>query len=290
MTSQRKGRQVSRMGTAASPRAAAKAGAVDGLSSAARRSWAQVPGKFRKRAALPAPWAVIFGPLRRGRIDDLVVVGQFGQSVDARVATASGHSHYINGAAGLDHLHRLRALVDAVVVGVGTATKDDPQLTVRRVAGPSPARVVIDPRGRLHPNAKLLAGDGARRLVLTSDWASATFSPDIEVVRLPFASGQLAPAAMLAALEERGLRRILVEGGVDTVSRFLAARCLDRLHIMIAPIIIGSGPASVNLPPIAKLDAALRMAMRAHVLGDEVLLDCDLSDQRVPIGTAKRST
>ena len=97
----------------------------------------------------------------------MVVVGQCGQSIDARIATPTGHSHYINGEAGLAHLHRLRALVDAVVVGVGTAIKDDPQLTVRRVAGPSPARVVVDPSGRLPPSARVLAADGIRRLVIT---------------------------------------------------------------------------------------------------------------------------
>ena len=70
-------------------------------------------------------------------------------TANARVATFTGHSHYINGTEGLDHLHRLRALMDAVVVGVGTAVADDPLLTVRRVAGPHPARVVIDPNGRL---------------------------------------------------------------------------------------------------------------------------------------------
>ena len=88
----------------------------------------------------------------------MVVVGQCGQSIDARIATASGHSHYINGAEGLAHLHRLRALVDAVVVGVGTALADDPQLTVRRVAGPNPARVVIDPNGRLAPTRASACG------------------------------------------------------------------------------------------------------------------------------------
>src|SRR5262245_57455099 len=102
-------------------------------------SWADVPRAFRStNDQLPTPWQEIFGPLRQGIRDDLVVVGQFGQSIDARIATPTGHSHYINGAAGLAHLHRLRALVDAVVVGIGTAVADDPQLTVRHVAGPSP--------------------------------------------------------------------------------------------------------------------------------------------------------
>src|SRR5207237_10563778 len=128
-----------------------------------------VPQAFRALTSpLPAPWEELFGPLRHGRVDDLMVVGQIGQSLDGRVATESGHSHYINGPAGLAHLHRLRALVDAVVIGVGTALADDPQLTVRRVAGPNPARVVIDPTGRISSNARLLAEDGVRKLVVTA--------------------------------------------------------------------------------------------------------------------------
>ena len=80
-------------------------------------------------------WNEIFAPLAASQVDELIVIGQIGQSLDGRAATATGHSHYINGSDGLDHLHRLRALVDAVVVGVGTALADDPQLTVRRIAG-----------------------------------------------------------------------------------------------------------------------------------------------------------
>src|SRR5262245_5477267 len=105
-------------------------------------SWASVPESFRSGAApLPPPWEDLFGPLRHWRVDDLVVVGQLGQSLYGRIATPTGNSHYINGAAGLDHLHRLRALLDGVVVGIGTALADDPQLTVRRVSGPQPVRV-----------------------------------------------------------------------------------------------------------------------------------------------------
>src|SRR5215813_14962212 len=114
-------------------------------------------------------WEGIFGPLRAGQIDDLLVVGQIGQSLDGRAATSTGHSHYINGAEGLDHLHRLRALMDAVVIGVGTALTDDPLLTVRRVAGPHPARIVIDPKGRLPAAARAFRDDGVRRLVITTD-------------------------------------------------------------------------------------------------------------------------
>ena len=253
-------------------------------------SWAGIPDAFRALTfPLPPPWEELFGPLRHGRVDGLMAIGQIGQSLDGRVATESGHSHYINGPAGLMHLHRLRALVDAVVVGVGTALADNPQLTVRRVTGPQPARVVIDARGRLPSGAKLLASDGVRRLVVTGAGSRPPLPSDIEIVGLPKTDGQIAPAAILAALAERGFRRVLIEGGADTLSRFLTAKCLDRLHIIVAPIILGSGRPSFSLPPIARVDEALLTPMQVHRLDDEVLFDCDLSAQRLPVGRANKS-
>jgi diaminohydroxyphosphoribosylaminopyrimidine deaminase / 5-amino-6-(5-phosphoribosylamino)uracil reductase len=254
-------------------------------------SWATVPDAFRRAGGpLPPPWEELFGPLRQGGADGLVVVGQCGQSIDARIATPTGHSHYINGEAGLIHLHRLRALVDAVVVGVGTAIKDDPLLTVRRVEGPSPARVIVDPSGRLPPGARVLMDDGIRRLVITGPDARGQLPVGVERVPIDPHEGQLAPAAIIAALAIRGFRRLLIEGGADTVSRFVAARCLDRLHVVVAPIILGAGRSSLTLPPIDRVDEALPAPMRVHLLGGDVLLDCDLSAQRISVGRAKMST
>jgi len=125
--------------------------------------------------------------------------------------------------------------------------------------------------------------DGIRRLVITRQDVTSTLPDGVEVAGLPATDGHIAPAGILAALAERGFRRILVEGGANTVSRFLEARCLDRLHVVIAPIIIGAGPSSVTLPPIARVEHALRAPIRAHVLGEELLVDCDLSAQRVPL-------
>jgi riboflavin-specific deaminase-like protein len=252
--------------------------------------WTDIQQTFHAPSgSLPAPWEDIFAPLRRGAVDDLVVVAQCGQSIDARIATVTGHSHYINGNAGLAHLHRLRSLVDAVVVGVGTAIADDPQLTVRRVEGRSPARVVLDPNGRLPAGARILAGDGIRRIVITTPDAEPRLPPGVEIVRIAAAAGRIPPADVLAALADCGMRRFLIEGGAETVSRFLAARCLDRMHVMVAPLILGSGRASINLSPIERVDEAIRAPIRAHVLGEEVLLDCDLSGQRLPVSRANRS-
>ena len=234
-------------------------------------------------------WERIFGPLRTGEIDDLLVVGQIGQSLDGRAATATGHSHYINGTEGLDHLHRLRALMDAVVVGVGTAVADDPLLTVRRVAGPHPARVVIDPNGRLPAAARALHDDGVRRLVITANGAVTPPPVGVERIVLPCAQGRLDPCDILRSLAARGLRRILIEGGPATVARFLEARCLDRLHVVVAPIILGGGRSSLDLAPITRCEEALRPHAVTHVLGNEVLFDCDLSAQRRPVGVARKS-
>ena len=254
-------------------------------------AWSFVPKLFRSsQERLPAPWEDRFGPLRAGSVDELVVVGQIGQSIDGRIATATGHSKYINGPAGLAHLHRLRALVDAVVVGVRTAIADDPLLTVRNVVGPNPARVVLDPSGRLPPNARLLADDGTRRIVMTGEGVAPKLHPDIEILNLRSSSEGIAPTTILYALADCGFRRILIEGGANTVSRFIAAGCLDRLHVVVAPIIIGAGQSGVTLAPIDHVGEALRSPIRAHILGEEVLFDCDLTAQRVAIGRAKKST
>jgi riboflavin-specific deaminase-like protein len=253
--------------------------------------WEEFSDIFRRGLQpLPQGWAEVFGPLRKGAVDDLLIVGQMGQSLDGRLATETGHSKYINGPEGLVHLHRLRSLMDVIVVGVGTAVADDPQLTVRRVSGPQPARVVIDPNGRLGAGARMFADDGVRRLMITAQGARFAPPSGVEIVALPAVDGQIAPSAIASALADRGMRRMLIEGGADTVSRFLVAGCLDRLHVIVAPIILGGGGPGLILPPLERADQAPRMPIRVHKIEDDVLFDCDLSAQRMALGVAKKST
>jgi riboflavin-specific deaminase-like protein len=202
------------------------------------------------------------------------VVAQLGQSLDGRIATLTGESRYINHAAALDHLHRLRASVDAVVVGAGTIAADDPLLTVRRVEGHSPARVAIDPTGRLGAEGQWLARDGVARYLVST----ATTAPGgAELIRPPVNDGAFAPSDIVAALFARGLRRLLIEGGARTISLFIDAGQIDRLHLLVAPVIIGSGKTGLDLAPITNLASALRPRVETHHLGDgEMLFDCDL--------------
>lgn len=208
------------------------------------------------------------------------VIAQLGQSLDGRIATLSGESRWINRDCALDHLHRLRANVDAVVVGAGTIAADDPWLTVRRVPGPHPARVVIDPNGRGALSLRWLAEDGARCIVLRTCVGAVPLRA--ETVIVPSSpGGWIAPSEIVAALFARGLRKILVEGGASTVSSFIDAGVVDRLHVLVAPVILGSGITGLSLAPIRGLADAQRPETRVHVLDDgDVLFDCDLKQLR----------
>ena len=241
---------------------------------------AMARGSALQAEARQNPLWPIYGSL----IDTLIrsesfVIGQIGQSLDGRIATATGQSHYINGPAAIVHLHRLRALVDAVVVGVGTVIADDPQLTVRHVAGPQPTRVVIDPNGRLATSARCLAADGTRRIIIQTGHHARPAG--LECLTLPAQGGRLEPEAIISALGSVGIRRILVEGGANTLSKFLESRCIDRLYVLVAPMLIGSGPQGVQLPAISSLDDALRPSVSIFKLPEgDVLFDCDFRAQR----------
>jgi riboflavin-specific deaminase-like protein len=206
------------------------------------------------------------------------VVAHLAQSLDGRIALPDGRSRWISGDEDLEHTHRLRALVDAVVVGAHTVEVDDPQLTVRRVAGPNPVRVVIDPARRL---------DRSRYKVFTDDeaptWRVVTGpSDDPRELSLPASDGVIDPRDVVRALEARGIRRILVEGGGVTVSRFVSAHQVDRLHLVVAPVLVGAGRPGLTLPaPLADtLEACPRPPVRWFGLGRDVLLDCDLRGAR----------
>ena len=221
----------------------------------------------------------IYMPLCVGGGSDAVTIAHLAQTLDGRVAIASGHSQFITGEEDLVHSHRLRALCDVVIVGRRTIEEDDPLLTTRRCTGPSPLRAVIDPDRRLRDSYRIFQPGAAPSLLFCkSNTTDGSVSHGAaEVVALAPQDGALRVSSIVDELRRRGHRRIYVEGGGVTVSRFLEQGALTRLHVTVAPTIFGSGRPSFILPEIASLSKARKLTSRTFALGSDVLFDCEIA-------------
>lgn len=227
----------------------------------------------------PHPAPSLYDPLRAlpSAPDGCFVIARTAQSLDGYIATCDGESYWISGPEDIAHTHRLRSLCDAVVVGSSTVRADNPQLTTRLVDGPSPVRVVLDTERRLTAQYRVF-GDGPETLLFCApDVAGPATTGLARVVNIRRGPCGLDIPSILAALAERGLRRIMIEGGGITVSNFLQAGALDRLHVTVAPLLMGGGIPAFALPPINRLADGPRFAWTPHRLGADILLDIPLT-------------
>ena len=208
-----------------------------------------------------------------------ITVGHLGQSIDGFIATPTGDSQFVTGAENLLHMHRLRALCDAVIVGAGTVAADDPQLTTRQVTGANPLRVVIDPMRRLAADYRVFQ-DGAAPTVYVCRTrhlhAGEVSVGQAEVMGVDDGPSGMDLAEVMVRLRARGCARVFVEGGGVTVSAFLAAKLLDRVQIAVAPMLIGMGRPAIRLPAPNLLSDCARPSHRVFRMGGDVLFDCDL--------------
>ena len=217
-----------------------------------------------------------------------VTIGHLGQSLDGFIAMHTGESQFVTGHENILHLHRMRALCDVVVVGAGTVAADNPQLTTRHVAGPNPLRVVFDPSRRLSSDFRIFHDADAPTVYACTRTLVAP--GETHFGRAAILGLEAGPAGeqvveLLSALRARGGRRVFVEGGGVTVSAFLEANLLDRLHVAIAPLIIGDGRPAIRLPPRATLSDCHRPRYRVFRMGGDILFDCDL---RSPEGVVEQ--
>jgi diaminohydroxyphosphoribosylaminopyrimidine deaminase/5-amino-6-(5-phosphoribosylamino)uracil reductase len=183
-------------------------------------------------------------------------------SLDGRIATASGESRWITGAAAREAVHRLRAEHDAVLIGVATALADDPDLTVRLpgYAGRQPSRVVLDSRQRLPPLSRLAttARDVPTYLIATAEADPALTQVGVRVLTVP-APAEKRPElkSVLAALASEGLARLFVEGGGQVAASFLRDGLVDAIEWFRAPIVMGEeGRPGVGALAVAALSEA----------------------------------
>lgn len=186
-------------------------------------------------------------------MDRPTVTVSYAQTLDGRLATLGGSSRWISCPESLRFAHTMRSEHDAVMIGAGTACKDDPRLTVRHVPGEDPLRVVVDGALRTPLTAAVLANGAARGTVLAvTDRApeaqrEGAASLGATVLRLPAREGgRVDLGVLMSELHALGVRSVMVEGGAALITSLLRDRLVDRLAVCIAPKVLGSGIEAVG--------------------------------------------
>lgn len=215
------------------------------------------------------------GFFQRVRLGRPLVTLKLATSLDGRIATASGESRWITGPAARERAHLLRASHDAILVGTGTVLVDDPELTCRLpgLAGRSPVRIVLDRQLRLPPESRVIAdARQAPTWLVTLPAADpvrqqALRDLGVEIIAAePDPAGAINLAAALRLLGERGITRLLVEGGGRLAAALLSAGLVDRLVWLNAPLLLGAD----GIPAVAALGReTLAEAPRFELLATE---------------------
>lgn len=199
-----------------------------------------------------------------------LVTLSYAQSLDGCIAQRRGEPLQLSGRAALVMTHRLRAEHDAILVGIGTALADDPSLTVRLVEGPDPRPVIVDSRLRLPLHARVLRGAPWVATCAPAEHAAAVAlrNAGADLLHLPAtADGRVHLPSLLVALQTRGIRSLMVEGGARIITAFLNAQLVDRLVLTVAPRLVGG----VRAPE--ELERALPLRdVRYEQLGDDLIV------------------
>ena len=212
---------------------------------------------------------------------------KFAQTLDGRIATASGDSRWISSPPSLRFAHRLRAVHDAILVGADTVRMDNPELTCRLVRGRNPLRIVVDSVLRLPPDATIFS-DGKRTIAVATRRAPAASrrlleKKGVEVLEIgEDPAGRVNLRQLLAVLGKREISSVLVEGGAAVATAFLKENLVDRLLIVLAPKIVGVGVNAVGDLGIRRMDDALGFSFqRVACCGADLILDARLGHPKI---------
>ncbi len=210
-------------------------------------------------------------------------------TLDGKIATAAGESQWITGESARLETHRLRRRVDAVMVGIGTILKDDPQLTARmsskqssRATGRQPIRVVVDSRLRIPLNAKVaLPSSSSRTIIVTTKLApthriKALRARGITILTVPVYQGRVSLESCLTALGKMEIISIMLEGGSELNASALRAGLVNRVRFYIAPMLLGGWDAKGVVggrSPKQLVDALALEDMTIKRVGQDLVLE-----------------
>lgn len=186
------------------------------------------------------------------------VIVNAAMSADGKIALRGALPLQLSDQADSARVHQLRAKCDAVLVGIGTVLMDDPQLTARPVGVTGikqPTRIVLDSKGRVPPQARVLDGS-AKTIVVVAKGNGRRF-PNAETIEA--GEGRVDLRLALRELQARGIQTLLVEGGATIIGAFLRAKLVDEMYTFIAPVVVGGGAPSLVEGPGAE--------QKEHVLG-----------------------
>jgi 3,4-dihydroxy 2-butanone 4-phosphate synthase/GTP cyclohydrolase II len=202
----------------------------------------------------------------------------YAQSLDGCIAARRGKPLALSGQQSLTFTHRMRALHDAILVGIGTVLADNPRLTVRLVTGKNPQPIVLDSRLRFPLDTNLLKDQSRSPWIATgegvgTDRVRALETAGARVLRFPIdGKGHVDLAVLLRFLVEQGMHRLMVEGGAHVITSFLSHRLIDRLVLTVTPFLVGGLRA---FDPLGDDDGSCFPRLRnvgSQWLGEDIIL------------------
>jgi riboflavin-specific deaminase-like protein len=212
----------------------------------------------------------------RSRTGRPLVTLSYAQSLDGCIAPRVGEKLAISGPASMQLTHRLRAMHDAILVGIGTLLADDPRLTVRLSPGQNPQPIVLDSRLRTPLEASLLQNDRRPWLACLEDSdagkAAVLKELGVKILRLPADSaGGVSVPALLERLAGLGINSLMVEGGARVISAFLQQNLVDRIVLTVAPVFLG-GLRAVGQDAFTSNPYPRLQEMGAEQLGKDLIV------------------
>jgi diaminohydroxyphosphoribosylaminopyrimidine deaminase/5-amino-6-(5-phosphoribosylamino)uracil reductase len=196
-----------------------------------------------------------------------LVTVKFAQTLDGRIATSTRNSQWLSSPASRQFAHKLRSLHDAVMVGIGTVLADDPQLTVRLVRGRNPTRIILDSRLKIPLDAKVLMNQESAPTIMAAtsgaddERLSALRQMGAEVlISREDEHGEVDLGHLLEMLGQRGISSVLVEGGAEVITSLLRLNLVDRLVVIVAPMIMGKGIEAVGELNISDVSQTLKLS------------------------------